>query len=168
MDRLISEQARLWALRRSDAELLDAARGLVGHHLPIIGTPPINNLLDAIVHHHDISLALHRRLDANPVSARAAAQEMWRQPKGFTLPVTVRLSTFRWRATDIDWDRGDGPLVEGPITAILCALMGRLPAFDHLTGAGKHAARSAGDLVHRGELRAHVSNSWHSERTYSW
>ena len=143
MNRLISGQARLWAQRRSDAELLHDARGLIGHHRPIIGTPPINNLLDTIVHHQDITLPLHRGLAADPIAARAAAQEMWRQPKGFTLPVTVRLSAFRWQATDIDWDRGDGPLVEGPITAILCALMGRPPAFDHLTGAGKHAARSA-------------------------
>lgn len=143
MDAAISDLATRWAARRSVDELLGEVRLLPGHHRTVIGTTVINHLIDAIVHHHDIALALGRGLDADPDAAAVAADSTWSLPKGFTLPVTRRLTAFRWRATDTDWDRGDGPLIEGPMAAIECLLMGREAAGAHLSGPGLASALAA-------------------------
>lgn len=141
MNGAIADLARRRAARHSDAELLAEVRTLPGHHKAVFGTGVINNLVDPIVHHHDIALPLGRGLDADPRAAATAASWTWGQPKGFTLPVTVALARFRWKATDIDWERGEGPIVEGPMVAILCALMGREAAFAFLGGPGAEEAR---------------------------
>ncbi|WP_282006908.1 maleylpyruvate isomerase family mycothiol-dependent enzyme [Propioniciclava sinopodophylli] len=136
MDAAISDLATRWAAGRSADALVAEVRQLPGHHRIVIGTTVANHLIDAIVHHHDIALALGRGLDADPAAAAVAADSTWSLPKGFTLPVTRRLVAFRWRATDTNWDLGEGPLVEGPMVAIECALMGRAAAGAHLSGPG--------------------------------
>lgn len=141
IDRATADLGMRWAAARSPEMLLAEMQALPGHHRRVFGTPTINNLIDPIVHYQDIALALGRGFDADVEASVIAADRVWSLPGGFTFPVTVRLSAFRWRATDTAWDEGDGPLVEGPIVAILCALMGRTAAFDHLTGPGVESAR---------------------------
>ena len=72
-----------------------------------------------------------------PPTARRACR------RGSPCRVTRRLTAFRWRATDTDWDRGDGELVEGPMVAIECLLMGREAAGAHLSGPGLASALAA-------------------------
>lgn len=141
--RTTCDLAKRWASARSVEQLRTDVRGLPGHHRHVIGTTDINHLIDAIVHTHDIGIPLGRELDADPAAAALAADSTWSMPKGYTLPPTRRLVAFRWRATDIDWDRGDGPLIEGPMAAILCLLTGRGGASRFLAGPGLDAAVAA-------------------------
>ncbi|WP_432560628.1 maleylpyruvate isomerase family mycothiol-dependent enzyme [Granulicoccus sp. GXG6511] len=119
---------------RTPAQIVGELRALVGKHRHLPGGTDHEVLIDVLVHHQDMALPLGHRLEMDPAAAAEAADRAWSQPKGFTLPVTQRLARFRWRATDIAWDRGDGPLIEGPMGAILLALMGREIALDHLEG----------------------------------
>jgi len=47
-----------------------------------------------------------------------------------------RIAGLRLRATDVDWSRGDGPEVEGPITSLVMAMTGRKAAIGDLSGEG--------------------------------
>jgi uncharacterized protein (TIGR03083 family) len=52
-----------------------------------------------------------------------------------------RVAGLTLKATDADWSRGTGPLVEGPATALLLATCGRKVALDDLTGPGLDTLR---------------------------
>lgn len=47
-----------------------------------------------------------------------------------------RVAGLTLRATDADWSRGDGPVVEGPAMALLMVTAGRPALLDELSGAG--------------------------------
>ena len=132
-----------WAGRRTTDELLRDLRRLVGLHRHPIGTSDVNLLIDVIVHHHDIALPLgHGVLTGERTAASVhAADRVWSLPRGFTFPVTRALVGLRWRATDVEWERGDGELVEGPVAGLLTAVLGRPAALDHLGGPGVAEAR---------------------------
>jgi uncharacterized protein (TIGR03083 family) len=53
-----------------------------------------------------------------------------------------RVEGLTLRATDADWSRGSGPVVEGPAIALLLATAGRRAALDDLTGPGLEHLRS--------------------------
>lgn len=53
-----------------------------------------------------------------------------------------RIEGLTLRATDADWTHGSGPVVEGPILALLVASTGRGAACDELTGEGLETLRS--------------------------
>ena len=57
------------------------------------------------------------------------------------------LDGYRLTATDINWTRGQGPEVVGPIGALLLLLTGRDAALEQLTGAGADDLRSRPGLV---------------------
>ena len=132
--------AKRWAEARTVDQLRADVRGLPGHHRHVIGTTDINHLIDAIVHTQDVGIPLGRGLDADPAAAALAADSTWSMPKKFTLPPTPLMVAYRWRATDTDWERGDGELIEGPMAAILCLLTGRAAASAFVSGPGLGAA----------------------------
>ncbi|MCU1615966.1 MAG: hypothetical protein JWO98_3506 [Frankiales bacterium] len=53
-----------------------------------------------------------------------------------------RIAGLTLRATDADWSRGSGPLVEGPAMALLMATAGRPQALDELRGPGVETLRA--------------------------
>jgi uncharacterized protein (TIGR03083 family) len=53
-----------------------------------------------------------------------------------------RIRGLRLEATDLDWSRGDGPLVRGPAVALLMAMGGRSAFCDDLEGEGAPTLRS--------------------------
>jgi uncharacterized protein (TIGR03083 family) len=134
------EARRLGA--RSPAEIVADYRRLDGsrHHPP--GTTVLDPLLDVLVHTQDIAVPLGRR-HAMPVdAARVAAGRVQRLP-GFFFPSRRLVSEVRLHATDTAWSTGSGPVVEGPMQALLLLMAGRhsaaLPA---LTGDGlEHLTR---------------------------
>lgn len=140
--RATSDLAQRWVAARTLPQLVAELRDNVGHHKPPIGTTDDNMLIDTLVHHHDIALALGRGLEGDPQVAARTADLVLGLPARFAHPVTGRLAALRWRATDADWERGDGALVEGPMMAILVALMGRPAALEHLHGPGLEQART--------------------------
>lgn len=76
-------------------------------------------------------------------AAAAAATRVW-SSRGTALGQVfdaLPLEAYRLRATDIDWSVGAGPIVEGPIGALLLLLTGRRAALAQVTGAGAEALR---------------------------
>lgn len=141
LQRAVGQLATEWAARRSTDELVGELRSLIGQRRHPYGVTDHEVLIDVIVHHQDIAIGLGRAPEADPQAAAEAAIRSWSLPARLTLPVTRRLVELRWRATDVAWDRGDGPLVEGSMAGILTALLGRVRALDHLSGPGVATAR---------------------------
>jgi hypothetical protein len=52
------------------------------------------------------------------------------------LPSAKRMAGFRLTATDTSWSTGDGPIVRGPMAALLLVCCGRLAALPQLSGDG--------------------------------
>ena len=53
-----------------------------------------------------------------------------------------RISGLQLKATDAEWSHGTGPLVEGPLKALVLAMTGRRAAYDDLSGDGVATLRS--------------------------
>ncbi|MGW5473082.1 maleylpyruvate isomerase family mycothiol-dependent enzyme [Streptomyces chartreusis] len=97
-------------------------RSIVGSRRTAVLTTPRESLLDVLVHGQDIALALGRMRDIPTEGARDAADRVWTMrlpPRPWPLPRN------RLMATDIEWTRGEGEEVRGPIAALLLLLTGR-------------------------------------------
>ena len=71
-----------------------------------------DSLFDVAVHSQDIAVPLGRSLEVPVESARAGPDRVWEM--GWPFRAQQRLAGMHLRATDTDWERGDGDLVEGP------------------------------------------------------
>ena len=94
----------------------------------------VEPLVDVLVHTQDILRPLGRRHTPPPDAAVVAADRC-----RLLAPLTgsthvVRHTTMR--ATDVAWERGRGPLVEGPVLELLMLCAGREPDATVLTGDG--------------------------------
>ncbi|GAA4548236.1 maleylpyruvate isomerase N-terminal domain-containing protein [Streptomyces collinus] len=107
------------------AEIAAHLRSIVGSRRLAPTTSPREPLLDLLVHGQDIALALGRTRRMPPAAARDAADRVWTMripPRPWPLPKA------RLVATDIEFTRGAGPEVRGPIAALLLLLTGRQEA----------------------------------------
>jgi uncharacterized protein (TIGR03083 family) len=90
-------------------------------------------LVDGTVHHQDIRRALgHPRT----VPAERLERILPVVPGNPRLGAGRRIKGLRLTATDVDWQRGDGPEVSGPGEALLMAMTGRPDALADLSGPG--------------------------------
>jgi uncharacterized protein (TIGR03083 family) len=91
-------------------------------------------LTDGMIHQQDIrrSLGMPRTID--PERLRTALDFARFAP---TIRGAWRARGIRLRATDIDWEYGNGPEVRGSGEALLMAMAGRRAALDDLDGPGK-------------------------------
>ena len=97
-------------------------------------TTTVEPLIDALVHHQDIVRPLGLRHDMDPEAAAVAADRVRLLSPLMGTRRLVR--TVRMVATDIDWDRGKGRVVEGPMQELLMLCAGRpadLPTHDRRT-----------------------------------
>src|SRR4029079_7874060 len=136
MDRTIAHVARVRAAQLTTEQIIAGIRGMIGSRRHTLGVTYLETLCDILVHSQDIAIPLGRRLDlpadAAAVCARRALSMRW-PPR---LPSLKKLAGFRLTATDTTWTAGDGPLVQGPMAALLLVCCGRLTALPQLTGAG--------------------------------
>ncbi|MFF7931926.1 MULTISPECIES: maleylpyruvate isomerase family mycothiol-dependent enzyme [unclassified Streptomyces] len=103
-------------------EIVANLRSIIGSRRLAPTTSPHEPLLDLLVHGQDIALALGRERAVPPAAARDAAERVWTMrfpPRPWPLPKA------RLVATDIDWTRGTGEELRGPVTALLLLLTGR-------------------------------------------
>jgi uncharacterized protein (TIGR03083 family) len=131
---LVAEDARR-AARRPVAELVAEFERHDGSRRHPFGTSVTDPLLDVLVHTQDIAvpLGLPRTMPIAPavVAARRAHR------LGFLFNDSARRRQVEIRATDADFAVGKGPLVEGPICAVLMLLTGRTAAaLPDLSGPG--------------------------------
>ncbi|WP_280895781.1 MULTISPECIES: maleylpyruvate isomerase family mycothiol-dependent enzyme [unclassified Streptomyces] len=104
------------------AEIVANLRSVIGSRRLAPTTTPHEPLLDLLVHGQDIALALGRERPVPPAAARDAAERVWTMrfpPRPWPLPKA------RLVATDIEWTRGAGEEIRGPIAPLLLLLTGR-------------------------------------------
>ncbi|RYP85545.1 maleylpyruvate isomerase family mycothiol-dependent enzyme [Nocardioides guangzhouensis] len=102
------------------------------HHVPT--TTSVEPLIDALLHHQDIVRPLGLRRDMPPEAAAVAADRarlLWSLMGNRRVVRGTRMS-----ATDIDWVRGSGPTIEGPVQELLMLCSGRSPDPDLVGGDG--------------------------------
>lgn len=141
----IHESAVIQAQQLPPAEIVARIRSMVGSRRHNTFVTPLDALTDALVHSQDIALPLGLDLPLHPVGSALAATRAWAVRDTWLGKVNRRLPLggYRLTATDIDWTRGQGPALTGPIGALLLLLTGRTVALQHLTGPGAEALRSA-------------------------
>ncbi|MBM0126039.1 maleylpyruvate isomerase family mycothiol-dependent enzyme [Pimelobacter simplex] len=130
---IFREVKRLGARETRESILGDFERYATStHHVPT--TTSVEPLIDALLHHQDIARPLGVRRAMAPEAAAVAADRVRRL--AFLMGTGRLLRSVRMVATDIDWDRGKGPTVRGPIQELLMLASGRAPDLDLLSGEG--------------------------------
>ena len=82
-----------------------------------------DSLFDVAVHSQDIAVPLGRTVEVPVTSARQGLDRVWEM--GWPFRAQQRLAGLHLRATDTDWERGEGPRVEGTALTLLLLLTGR-------------------------------------------
>jgi uncharacterized protein (TIGR03083 family) len=118
---------------RTNAELVDQYRARIDSHRAPPG-PAVSWLGETIVHGEDIFRALGG-YRSHPAAHVIAVCDFYRG-SNLLIGAKNRVAGVRLRATDTDWQYGEGPEAAGPIIAILLAMTGRKAALDDLTGDG--------------------------------
>jgi len=90
---------------------------------------------EAVVHAEDIRYALgHGVIGHDPDNVRFVADNY--VAAGAPIKGKGRAAGLRLVATDTEWHHGDGPVVEGPLLALVMAVAGRKQAYAELSGEG--------------------------------
>jgi uncharacterized protein (TIGR03083 family) len=131
-DRAIRETAIRLADRTTPNQLLAALREGITLRSTPIGTTAADRLMDLLVHGQDIAVPLGITRQMPVDAARSALERIW-ATDGFR---SRELSRYHLVATDTGWAVGSGPLVEGPVAALLLLVTGRRAGREHLTGEG--------------------------------
>lgn len=131
------EESREYGSAHSAAEIRDTWAGVARNHTRKGIAKLISDkegFIDHLVHHQDIRRPLGRPR-AIPAERLVAALDGLPTIGGF-LKSKQRMKGLRWRATDVDWTFGEGPLVEGPAESLILAASGRTEALPELAGPG--------------------------------
>lgn len=118
---------------KSPAELLAEVRETA----PLTGAPPgpaLTPLSEVVVHGLDISRALGVKREI-PADVLATVADSYKNTQPL-IGAKKRIAGLRLRATDIDWQTGDGPEVTGAAGSLLLAMAGRRTALEDLSGPG--------------------------------
>lgn len=145
LNKVIETTASIQAETLTYDELVQAIRDQIGSRRHNAFVTARETLTDILVHSQDIAIPLGRRLDMDPVASAIGATRRW-DTRGTWMSTVFRLPSFdgyRFAATDIDWTRGEGGVVTGPIGSILLLLTGRRVALEHLHGEGADRLRAA-------------------------
>ena len=127
---------RRWSIRPT-SDICDALeRHIELNRLTAIGGGTLA-LADALVHHQDIRRPLLRPRTIPAERLRCVLDS----PDPFT-GVAKRVDDLRLEASDVDWSKGDGPLVRGPGEALALAMAGRTIVLDELEGDGVDILRA--------------------------
>jgi uncharacterized protein (TIGR03083 family) len=141
----IHDSAVLQAQVLSSQEITSRIRAMIGSRRHNAFVTPLETLTDILVHSQDIAIPLGLDLRMRPTVSVLAATRRWDTRNSWLDRVFRRfpLDTYRLTATDINWTRGQGPEVTGPIGALLLLITGRSAALEQLTGEGAADLRSA-------------------------
>ncbi len=96
--------------------------------------PTLSWLGEALIHAEDIRRPLGIAHDY-PTEALVQVADFY---KGSNLIIGAkkRIAGLRLEATDAEWSTGDGPVVRGPVLALVMAMTGRKATLSDLTGDG--------------------------------
>jgi hypothetical protein len=89
---------------------------------------------EVVAHAEDICLPLGL---TSGVSPEAMVETLTTYANsGFPVGSKKRVAGVTLRATDLGWSHGSGPMVEGPGTWLMLAMLGRPSSLTHLAGDG--------------------------------
>lgn len=134
-NRMIHDSGVEWSAERTTDQVIDDLHGIVGTHRLAPGTFRRDPLLDILVHGQDIARPLGRELALPAEAAREAAEWTWR--RRFPFFPARHLRGVRLVADDVDWQRGTGAELTGPIGSLLLLSTGRHAAVSDLAGPGR-------------------------------
>lgn len=123
----------------STSELLEEYRA-TAHRTTAPPGPAVTWLGEAVIHGEDIARPTKRHIDVDPRALAMVADYVLK-----TTPLLhgkQRGAGLTLRATDIDWNSGEGPAVSGPAASLIIALAGRKAGLDDLTGDGVETLRA--------------------------
>lgn len=129
---MIDLSARAAAEAHSAEEDIARIRGFVGSRRHAPGTTRIEPMLDIMVHGQDIARPLGIGWPMPSVAAAVAASRAW--DISFPFRARKRFAGRELIADDVDWRRGAGRPVHGPIADLLLALTGRPAGLEALSG----------------------------------
>ncbi len=130
---IFREVKRLGARETRESILADFDRFATSmRHVPT--TTTVEPLIDALLHHQDIVRPLGRTREMPPEAAAVAADRVRRLAP--LMGTRKLLRSVRLVATDVEWSRGDGPPVEGPMQELLMIASGRRPDPTLVSGEG--------------------------------
>lgn len=143
LNAFIRESAVVQARALGTGEIIGRIREGVGSRRHNAGVTPLETLTDILVHSQDMAIPLALPLGMEPGPSAIAASRRWDTRDTWLASVNQRLPLegHALVATDVDWTRGEGVEVRGPIGAILLLLTGRRAALARLDGPGAAALR---------------------------
>jgi uncharacterized protein (TIGR03083 family) len=130
-----------WVDRNSDRLTSSIVEGFAktiddpGRYSRLLG--PEVGLRANVIHHQDMRRPLGQGRSIPPERLIAVLNAVVTQKGSRNLGSRERSGSLRLRATDVEWESGDGPEVSGPGEAILMVLAGRSSALNELSGEGK-------------------------------
>jgi uncharacterized protein (TIGR03083 family) len=139
-DRWTTTDAKARAEERTGEQLARDIRDTADSRYRIPVLPSYAPLNDILVHGQDVAIPLGVDRPMPLDAAEEAADGTWRLPPPFF--ARRRCRGLRLQATDTDWARGEGDLVEGPMRSILLVLTGRPAGLDGLSGPGLDRLRA--------------------------
>ena len=122
------------------AEYPALLRAMIGSRRKAPFVSDLDPLTDQLVHGQDMVVPLGRTREMPRAAAAAAAQRAW--DLNWPFGVKKRLKGFSLSATDHPWSVGDGPVVEGPVRALLMLVTGRHIVLPELSGPGAGQLRA--------------------------
>ena len=120
---MIFREAKRESARCSTEEILDAFERYADSRRKVAITTTVEPLIDALVHHQDIVVPLGLRHEMDPAAAAVAADRV--RLLAPLMGTRRHLRGVRMVATDIDWSRGSGRVVEAPMQELLMLCSGR-------------------------------------------
>jgi uncharacterized protein (TIGR03083 family) len=135
-DRMTANVARDRAAQFTTTELVRQLRESAESSRRIVGSGPMDPLMDLLVHGQDIARPLGRPHGMRTDVALAALEYV--APNRF-LGGPGRVGGLTLIATDAEWSTGEGPSVRGTAENLLLVSAGRSAALPHLTGPGLDA-----------------------------
>lgn len=132
-DRMTGREIGRVTAGRTDADLVAAMRSVIPARTGPPG-PATSWLGETIVHGEDIFRALGAYRD-HPVDHVVAVADFYKN-SNLLIGTKKRIAGVALSATDTQWQHGDGPLVSGPIVALVMAMTGRKVALDDVSGEG--------------------------------
>ena len=132
-ERMTAREIERVTAGRTDVDLVAVMRSLIPARMAPPG-PATSWLGETIVHGEDIFRALGG-YHQHPVEHVVAVADFYKK-SNLLIGSKRRTAGVTLRATDTDWQHGDGPLLTGPILPLVLAMTGRKVALDDLSGDG--------------------------------
>ena len=131
---LIFREVRELAARQTREQILADYATYADSRRHVATTTVVEPLVDALVHHQDIARPLGIVHEMPPDAAAVAADRC--RLLAFLMGSRRLVRGTRMVATDLDWTRGRGPTIEGPMQELLMLCAGRTGAATQLSGDG--------------------------------